>query len=108
MMGGPRGLEVAGLIAGFTVWSAAFVLLYSLHGLACADPPRIGEARPVLVAGWAAMLAGHGALTWWLWRRWRAGGDELRFVRLVSLLLSVAAAGGTVWIGLPVAVLRAC
>lgn len=106
-MGGPRARAIAGLVAGFVVWSAAFVLLYGLHGLACADP-GFGGTRPALLIGWAAMLAGHGLLAAWLWRRWRVGAEEVRFVRLVSLVLAVAALGATVWIGLPVAVLGVC
>lgn len=107
-MGSPRALEIAGLVAGFVVWSAAFVLLYSLHGLGCADPGFGGGTRWALVVGWGAMLAGHGLLAAWLWRRWRRAEEELRFVRLVSLVLALAAGAATVWIGLPVAVLGVC
>lgn len=105
----PTNAETAGLLAGFGVWSLAFVALYGGHGFLCAVEAGGGpSARVVLLGIWAAVLVAHIGLILWFARRWRASPDELRFIRLVSLILAIAAMAATVWTGLPVTTLTLC
>lgn len=56
MKEGPTNREAAGLVAGFSLWALAFLLLYGAHGLACAAGAGAGRwdtlARALLVAVW--------------------------------------------------------
>lgn len=109
MRGGGREHEALGLVAGFAIWSLAFVLLYGALGLACSLGLAAAATRMALIALLVAHLA---ALTWLagrLLRRLRAAeAKPLRVVRSVSLALAIAAAGATLWIGLPVTMLAIC
>ncbi|HVL78812.1 MAG TPA: hypothetical protein VM346_05940 [Sphingomicrobium sp.] len=111
-MTGPRtNIEAIGLVAGFGLWSLAFVALYAVHGYACGSgaPPGDPTARAAMVALFAAFLVAHGWLAWWFARRWKQSGEgPVRFIRLASLVLAIAAAGTTIWTGLPVLTLSIC
>ena len=83
----PRGL--LGLVAGFLVWSSAFVVLYGLHALGCAwgwDARTAGVGslgsvtllRLVLVGAWALHLALAAGLLLAARRLARARGDAGR------------------------------
>ena len=101
------------LLAGFTVWSSAFLSLYILHALGCewgwnaSDLARGRLLRAVLLGTWAL----HGgllvALTLAAWRR-RTSRDAPRHVFAIAFGLCVAALVSTVWIGLPVLALPLC
>jgi hypothetical protein len=110
MIRGPTNREAAGLVAGFALWSLAFVLLYGGHGLICSAALPIGEssARALLLSAWALMIAGHVALIVWFVRRLRAAETSVRFVRMASLVLAIAALGATVWTGIPLIGLTIC
>ncbi|MBU2339952.1 MAG: hypothetical protein KKE77_01745 [Alphaproteobacteria bacterium] len=111
MTAGPRptNSEAAGLVAGFALWSLAFLALYGGHGTLCAFEAEGGtDARAVLLGIWTTILIAQAALILWFARRWRASPAELRFIRLVSLVLAIAAMAATVWTGLPVATLTLC
>jgi len=109
MSGGRSNVEALGLIAGFTVWSAAFVVLYGTHGAICGIGGfSAGEARILLVALFAAMVLTNAALIVSLVRRLRNAPPPFHFVRLASLSLAVAALGATVWTGFPVLTLGIC
>jgi peptidoglycan biosynthesis protein MviN/MurJ (putative lipid II flippase) len=106
-------IEALGLVAGFGLWSLAFVLIYGAHGLACGVGVRPGHwdgvTRAALIGLWLAALAAHLWLIWWLRRRWRAADEpSIRFVRLVSLTLALAALPASLWTYLPVATLTIC
>ena len=107
----PPPIEILGLVAGFAIWSSAFVSLYALHGGACdggwfSGP---GAVRIALASVLALHLVLHAALCIWLWRRLQAGGDRRAiFLRSTSLILAFAAAGATVWTSAPVLVLGIC
>lgn len=107
-----RYREIGGLLAGFTLWGAAFVVLYAAHGYACSSatgglPPAI--ARPLLVGTLVLFVAAHLALAIWLLRRWRSSNsDTTRQLRLWAFVLGVGAALTTVWTGLPVLTLSLC
>lgn len=108
MTAGPRptNVEIAGLVAGFALWSLAFLLLYGGHGALCAV--GAGGARALLLSIWAGILLAHIGLILWFAKRWRVSPDELRFVRMASLILAIAAMAATVWTGLPIATLTLC
>lgn len=103
----PSNREAAGLVAGFALWSLAFVLLYGAHGTICAYAEGAGF-RAVLVAIWIALIVAHAGLIAWFVRRLNSAPTELRFIQLVSLILAIAALGATVWTGLPVISLKMC
>lgn len=105
-----KPLALNGLVAGYVVWSAAFVALYALHAAGCewGWPPAV--LRAVLVALWLAHLALIAGLTWaaWRWRARRAAAGEARFVGDATLVLSAAALFATLWTLFPAAVLELC
>lgn len=109
MSGGPQDREAAALVAGFALWSLAFALLYGAHGTICSvgDDTPIG-GRVILTGLWALMLAAHAALIALFVKRLRTATTTQRFVRLIALVLSVAALGATVWTGIPVIGLQVC
>lgn len=95
-----RGPGLAGMIAGFVVWSVAFVILYGVHGVGCAygwDTVTVGPTnlqRLVQVALWLAFLPPLAGLALWLrQQRRRAAGDAAR--RWVALVGET-----TAWAGL--------
>ena len=105
--------EALGLVAGFGLWSLAFVVLYGGHGLACGVGVRPGHyddlTRAILTVTFAAFIAAHVGLAWWLWHRFRSAPEgPVRLVRLVSLVLALAALGATAWTLFPVTVLTIC
>lgn len=105
----PTNSETAGLVAGFALWSLAFAALYGSHGALCAFEADGGPgARVVLLRIWVAILFAHTGLVVWFLRRWRVSPEGLRFIRLVSAVLSIAAMAATMWTGLPVATLTLC
>lgn len=105
----PTNSETAGLVAGFALWSLAFLALYAGHGTLCAVEADGGPAaRAVLLGIWTAIVIAHIGLINWFARRWRAAPEQLRFIRLVSLILAVVAMAATVWTGLPAATLTLC
>jgi hypothetical protein len=108
----PTNREASGLVAGFALWSLAFVVLYGGHGFACSIDVRPGAgaslARWLLIGAWAALIVAHLALVAWFARRLRGAEGSVLFVRRVSLVLAVAALGATLWTGLPVATLSLC
>ena len=95
--------ETLGLIAGFGLWSLAFVALYGLHGLGCGIGIAPGGLRAALVLLLGLFLAGHVVLAAWLMRV-----IHDRFLRAASLVLAVGAGATTLWTGIPVALLSIC
>jgi hypothetical protein len=103
--------EAAALAAGFALWSLAFIALYGAHGLLCS--PSVwslsdGGKRAFLVGIWLALMLAQGVLIYWFILRLRAATAALRFIRLTSLSLAIAALAATAWIGLPVVTLHLC
>ena len=103
-------LAVAALLGGYLVWSAAFVALYALHGLACAfvAGDSVG-LRAALGAVWLAHVAAGVALLSWLWRHaCDVGEGTTRFVAQVAVTLAATGIVATAWTGLPLLLTRAC
>lgn len=113
MKGRSQAIDLIGLVAGFAIWSSAFIMLYGLHGGVC-EARVVGESggaylRLTLVAILAVHLLAHAALIWWFARRLNAAGEgPQRFLRLVALLLAVLALGSTLWTSSPVLFLSLC
>lgn len=99
--------ETLGLIAGFGIWSSAFIAFYGLHGALCAAGGA-PFARGGMIAVLALHLIAHGLLVWWFARRVRGASGGAVFIRRVSLVLAVAAAGATLWTGVPAVLLKVC
>lgn len=101
------------LLAGFTVWSAAFLGLYIIHAVGCEwgwharEVGGLGLLRAVLVATWIAHLGLAAAVTLAA-RRLRAVGETPPAVRAAAFGLGVAAIVSTLWTGLPVLALPLC
>ncbi|MFN4183371.1 MAG: hypothetical protein ACK4M6_01180 [Hyphomonas sp.] len=110
-MKNPPTVEIIGLVAGFAIWSSAFVMLYALHGGACDGGwfSDLRQARGALAAVLALHLLLHVALCVWLWRRLQAGDRRsVIFLRTASFVLAICAAGATLWTSAPVLVLQIC
>lgn len=56
------------LLAGFTAWCSALVVLYAVHAIGCAFAWPVGMLRLTL----AAVLLVHLAVIAWMWRRFAA------------------------------------
>ncbi|KTR03840.1 hypothetical protein NS365_16855 [Aureimonas ureilytica] len=85
------------LVAGFVIWSSAFVVLYGALSVGCAfgwDTASLGPVsalRAVLIALWLAHLAALGAL-WWLCRmRAQKAGEADAFLGWAALHATWAA-----------------
>lgn len=104
-------------IAGFIVWSTAFVVLYVGHAVGCLYVPSSLQAPAVsaaLMALWAAHMAAGAALAWRSAAAWRqlrqdAGGHpHARFMWRVAFLIDAAALGAIFVTGLPLLAFPAC
>ncbi|GEM_PF-821497 len=92
------------LIAGFTLWSLAFVLLYALQALGCAyDWSDIH--RPVLIAAYLVSLA---PLVWLSLKRQYETGEPQTSLSVAALWANRAALAAGVLVYLPVTFATAC
>ena len=88
-------------VAGLLGWSAAFVLVYGLHGIGCANEWHLIELGPtsvqraVQVGTWLACLPPLAALAFYLRRQRLAGASGL-----LAQLAETSA-----WVGLAATVL---
>lgn len=107
----PPPIEILGLVAGFAIWSSAFVSLYAVHGGACDGGwfARQETIRVVLAVILALHLLLHAALCFWLWGRAKEKTvPSVFFLRTATFVLALAAAGATLWTSAPVFILRVC
>lgn len=112
----PQGL--IGLVAGFLVWSSAFLVLYGVHALGCAwgwEARALGPTsalRLALVVVWAL----HVVVLAWLALAPRRALPAARRVpeptpallARATLVLTLAALVATLWTGLPVVAYPLC
>ncbi|QQP87770.1 hypothetical protein IGS68_16945 [Skermanella sp. TT6] len=96
------------LVAGFLLWSSAFVVLYGLQGLGCRlgwdEAALLGPVslnRGVLLAAWAVHVVLVGALAAVQARRHSAGRGA-PFVDRAGLALTFSALVATIWTGIPI------
>lgn len=113
MSASTRPIDLLWLVAGFLVWSSAFLTLYGLHAIGCASGWEFGTLRLALLAAWGVHVAVAGALVP-LARRAARGArhaEDARgggFVARAGVVLSVAAVVATLWVGLPVLAYPLC
>lgn len=103
------------LIAGLTVWSAWFVVLYGGLSIACElAPPEAasGPANWLNPLLWLSTLVVVGVLLWLARRLWRASADlsepTRRYFALTSAALYVISAFSTLAVAVPVLFLPPC
>lgn len=104
-------------IAGFIVWSSAFVVLYVGHALGCIYVPVPFQASSISVAlsvFWLAHLLVCSMLVWRSRRQWlrvrhqQSSEHSGRFLWHTTLLIDVSALGAVLVIGLPLFAFPAC
>ncbi|KKB08600.1 hypothetical protein [Devosia chinhatensis] len=92
------------LIAGFTLWSGAFVLLYALQALGCAY--GWGEwHRPILIVAYVVSLVPLAVLAW---QRPNKTGEPQTSLSLSALWANRAAFVAGILVYLPVTFATAC
>lgn len=92
------------LIAGFTLWSAAFVLLYALQALGCAYDWGAAH-RPILIGAYLASLL---PLAWLALRRPYETGEPQTSLSRAALWANRAALGAGILVFLPVTFATTC
>lgn len=98
------------LVAGFVVWSSAFVALYALHAIGCAFAWSAGPMRLWL----ALVLVAHLAVLAGLWlllvrrRATASQGDTARFLHVAGLWATLAALVATFLVLAPPLLLTTC
>jgi hypothetical protein len=102
---------LAGLVAGFLVWSSAFVALYGLHAVGCnlgwqAPETYASPLRLALVAVWLL----HAAALVWLVLHFRpaAAASSAPFLERAAFTLSALALAVTLITGAPILALDLC
>jgi hypothetical protein len=91
------------LLAGFTVWSAAFVILYGLQALGCAF--GWGEwHRPIFIVSYVLSLL---PLAWLAWPRPRAGSPTTPLT-VSAVWANCAAPGAGILVFFPVNFVSTC
>jgi hypothetical protein len=107
-------------VAGYIIWSAAFVFLYSFQGFACASGLDnatlfgLNLATAILLIIWIAHLVAGGTLIAFARRsrsgptRKSGGGDTAPFLADLTYLLAVAGIVSTFYVGVPVLFLDPC
>jgi len=108
---GTAPLDLVLLPMGYVVWSIAFVALYGVQGLGCANGWHEVAAGPasllrvLLIAIWLVSLAVVAALAAWTLRRaMREPGMMRRAVAATTATAAVAA----LWTGAPTVALALC
>ena len=91
------------LIAGFTAWAVAFVLLYALQALGCAYDWALH--RPILIGAYLISLL---PLIWLSLRRPYATGEPQTSLSTAALWANRAALASGVLVYLPVTFATAC
>lgn len=95
------------LVAGFLLWSSAFVALYGVQGLGCRlgwDDMGLGPVsvnRGALLAVWTVHVGLIGAMAAAQVRR-RSAGRGTAFVDRAGLALTFCALVATIWTGIPI------
>jgi hypothetical protein len=102
------------LVAGFVIWSSAFVVLYGLNGLGCEagwhqrGVGPVSLLRAVLLASWVVHLLAFIPLAQVVRGLSQSDDGPRRFYRPAAIGVTIAALAATIWTGAPVAVLSAC
>jgi hypothetical protein len=102
-----RSAGLLWLIAGFVLWSAAFVGLYGLQGIGCAYAWPEPLHRGLLIAGFALTLLTHAGLLAFARRQPVATGTA-RFVFDIGWLAGIAALVSSALVYAPVLFTSLC
>ncbi|WP_158044781.1 hypothetical protein [Skermanella pratensis] len=95
------------LVAGFLLWSSAFVVLYGLQGLGCRlgwedmDLGPVSLNRGALLAAWVLHVGLIGVMAAIQARRRSADRGDA-FIDRAGLALTFCALVATIWTGLPI------
>ena len=110
-----RARSLLALVAGFGIWSVAFVALYAGLSIGCALGWNAVEIGPIsllrllLISGFIVTLLALALIARRLWRRARMGDQTgTALVPQVSAWLAVAALVAGVFTYAPVVFLTAC
>ncbi|MFL9824204.1 hypothetical protein [Rhodoplanes sp. SY1] len=109
-----RAVTLLLLVAGFVIWSSAFVLLYALQSIGCAagwERPTVAGTsllRALLVLLWTAHVGALVALLIYTWRRRPGGAEVARFAHRVAIGTSMVALVATLWTGAPIVAASMC
>ena len=96
------------LLAGFTLWAAAFVALYALQHLGCSLHWDPATHRLVLIAAYALAVVLLVATLILQLRRTRAGHGPISAVHTIGIGATLAALAATVVVFLPTLLVSAC
>ncbi|MDP2213733.1 hypothetical protein [Phenylobacterium sp.] len=103
--------DLLALVGAFVLWSLAFIILYGVHGVACArgwaSPDEPWALRLTLVLLWLVMTALTVGYALWSWKRRRAEPHGL-FLSYATLAVAAVGAVSTAWLGLPLFLVRVC
>lgn len=109
-----RSVGLLTLLVGFTLWSAAFLILYSMHALGCLWGWHLVELGPtsllrvVLVGIWIGHVALIGVLALLTRRYVQGAGSEGGFIGTIAYTLLLAGLVATLFNGVPAAWIPLC
>jgi len=99
------------LVAGFVIWSIAFVVLYGLNAIGCAFGwPELLQ-RGILLFLFAMHSAALIWLTFWCRKRWKrmaAANEPAPMIEYVGYGLTVAALASTLFVLAPTFFITMC
>ncbi|MCJ8141084.1 hypothetical protein [Falsirhodobacter halotolerans] len=84
--------EVARLLAGFVIWSVAFLGIYAVQATGCAMGVAPGTLRTILIAGIVVALAAGAVPLWWALR---GQSSTLQFAAVICGIAALASTGLT-------------
>lgn len=96
------------MVSGLALWAAAFVVLYSLHGLGCAIGWAQGEmfgitqAKAILLGSWAVLITAQLVLLAWLLRRRETQLDR------IGIAVGWIGLAATIVTGVPILAISSC
>ncbi|MDH2327281.1 hypothetical protein QCN27_10415 [Cereibacter sp. SYSU M97828] len=90
--------RLALLIAGFVIWSAAFLAVYALQATGCAIGMEAGLLRGLLILCVAVGVAA-GAVPLWLARRGGVLGQSATIAAAAAMASTLLTLSGVFWLG---------
>ncbi|WP_136683585.1 hypothetical protein [Falsirhodobacter xinxiangensis] len=86
------------LIAGFVIWSAAFLAVYAVQATGCAIGMEAGLLRGLLILCVAVGLVA-GAIPLWLARRGGVLGQSAAIAAAAAMASTLLTLSGVFWLG---------
>jgi NO-binding membrane sensor protein with MHYT domain len=97
-------MKLAAALVGPLIWTAYFLAVYAVQGLACRGETPAADGATLLVV--VATVLALGALLVALITQWRVRGGE--FLQRTALPLTALSILGVTWTGMPALFLPAC